>query len=168
VLLLLNSQQMKSLLSSHLAAPGLHSSSRQRANRQHAPPHTLLSKQLLGNSWPSPAVNQPQQQQQQRLQPVAVSYADAPSQAPQAGNAQPAAAAAAAAVVKSPKHNPLQEPVSWGQAGHGLSLFTDGSSCFRVWAPHATSAVLQVRRCGCGLLLLLLLLLGLLTVTNPD
>jgi hypothetical protein len=46
--------------------------------------------------------------------------------------------------VRSPKHNALQEPVSWSQAGHGLALFTDGSSCFRVWAPHATSVTLQV------------------------
>lgn len=107
----------------------------------------MHSKRLLGSSRPSlsmpnPIQHQQQKQQQQRLQPVAVSYADAPSQAAQAGVTQPAAAAAA--VARSPKHNTLQEAVPWRQAGHGLSLFTDGSSCFRVWAPHATSATLQV------------------------
>uniref|UniRef100_A0A383W668 1,4-alpha-glucan branching enzyme n=1 Tax=Tetradesmus obliquus TaxID=3088 RepID=A0A383W668_TETOB len=141
---------MTSLFGSHVAAPGLHSnqrSSRPRATRQHASPIPMHSKRLLGSSRPSlsmpnPIQHQQQKQQQQRLQPVAVSYADAPSQAAQAGVTQPAAAAAA--VARSPKHNTLQEAVPWRQAGHGLSLFTDGSSCFRVWAPHATSATLQV------------------------
>jgi hypothetical protein len=106
----------------------------------------LHSKQQLRNTFAllSPAINQQhqqQQQQQQRLHPVAVSFADAPSQTQQAGDSSTASAAA----VRSPKNNALQEPVSWSQAGHGLALFTDGSSCFRVWAPHATSVTLQVR-----------------------
>lgn len=79
---------------------------------------------------------------------MAVSYAEPSAEAGAAAAPQVAEAAevaeAAAPPAESPVHNPLQAPVPWNQAGQGLSIFADGSSSFRVWAPHAQSVTLQV------------------------
>lgn len=83
----------------------------------------------------SNAPSQPSRSPVQRLQPLAVSYAE-----PAADKAAPAGVLAG----WSDPHNQLAAPMPWTQAGQGLVHFTDGSSSFRVWAPHAQAITLQV------------------------
>lgn len=63
-----------------------------------------------------------------------------------------AAAAAASDVAPAPAASPatqqLPETVPWQEAGQGLVFYADGSTSFRVWAPHASAVVLQVVPAG--------------------
>lgn len=120
-------------------APG---SAQGRGRRQHRQP-ALQHSTRFGQD---PVARASSAQQQRRRISVVAAASSAAAAAPAAA-ADPIAqadATPAAPVAKQPSNQPLPAPVAWREAGQGLVHFADGSTSFRVWAPHASAVTLQV------------------------